>query len=233
MSEYKSVGGKQIPTCEWRICGCLSNYCSWFIVWIVLCGCRQPAQCQRPAPARGPTPTLTTSSVSDLLAVLFGQIARCCRLTFDLQLSLCARLQATSLYFLDQTTHTVITPFYGEAQELAQTPGLGGEASLLGIRVWPTDPRWWSRHKAGVASNKQKSLSNLCLIFATGHLQVALVSSHRTQVWDQVHACSRGHHLWPRHGEKTPSHGGKLIFFYCCFGQCPLMWMFFLWECRC
>lgn len=64
MSKYNSVGGKRIYTCEWRICGCLSNDCSCFIVWIVLCGCRPPAQCWCPAPARGPTPTLTTSPVS-------------------------------------------------------------------------------------------------------------------------------------------------------------------------
>lgn len=70
-----------------------------------------------------------------------------------LALALCSLAGYVSLC-LGQMTRTVRTPFNGEAQEVARTPGLWGEASLPGIRGRPTEPRWWSWQKAGVASNK-------------------------------------------------------------------------------
>lgn len=53
--------------------------------------------------------------------------------------------------------------------------------------------------ETGTENSRKVCSSVSCL---TGHLQVAVVSSHRTPVWDQVHACCRRYQLWARHGEE-------------------------------
>lgn len=123
---------------------------------------------------------------------------------------------------LGQMTHTIIACFIKEMQWLDLTQRLCAGAY----------ERWWRliEQPDGGPGNKQTPSDRgrrneerknerchkwnpillnisfcvyICVSYLTGHLQVAVVSPLRTSMWDQVHACSRRHQLWSRHGEQT------------------------------
>lgn len=126
---------------------------------------------------------------------------------------------ATAFYFGQIARRSVLTCLsvsliFGSADTYSYSP-LCFEGKLLGIRGWPARLRWWSRHKAGVASRVWVTFDQNCVWFVWQDICKSLWchrTGHRCET--KFMPAAEGTTCGPDMVRKHTLHSSKFILFY-------------------